>query len=102
VSGGVAAAGSTVTAIARYPFHLDLFVVGTDNRVYSTWWDDRSGWAGWFNVSGGVGQAGGHVAAISRVTEHIDLFVIGTDSLVYSTWWDGASGWAGWFQLGVT
>ena len=41
VLGGVAAAGSTVTAIARYPFHLDLFAVGTDNQVYSAWWDDR-------------------------------------------------------------
>ena len=35
VSGGVAANGATVTAIARYRSHLDLFTVGTDNRVYS-------------------------------------------------------------------
>ncbi len=41
--GRVAAAGATVTAIARYPFHLDVFTVGTDNRVYSCWWDERSG-----------------------------------------------------------
>ena len=80
----------------------NLFVIGTDNRVYSTWWDGATGWAGWFNVSGGIGQASGQVAAISRVTEHIDLFVAGTDGLVYSTWWAGATGWAGWFQLGIT
>jgi hypothetical protein len=98
----VAAAGSPVTAIARYSNHLDLFVIGTDNRIYSTWWDSASGWAGWFNVSGGIGQAGGQVIAISRVTEHIDVFVVGTDGLVYSTWWDGATGWASWFQLGIT
>jgi hypothetical protein len=82
--------------------HLDLFVIGTDNRIYSTWWDVSRGWAAWFNVSGGIGKPGGQVAAISRVTEHIDLFTVGTDGLIYSTWWDGAVGWASWFQLGVT
>jgi hypothetical protein len=98
----VASPGSPVSAIARYSNHLDLFVLGTDRRVYSTWWHDTTGWAGWFNVSGGAGNAGGQVAAVSRVTEHIDLFTVGADGLVYSTWWDGATGWAGWFQLAVT
>ena len=32
------------------PFHLDLFTVGTDNRVYSCWWDERSGWHNWFAI----------------------------------------------------
>ena len=40
VSGGVASPGSPVTAIARYSNHLDLFVIGTDNRIYSTWWHE--------------------------------------------------------------
>jgi hypothetical protein len=39
VSGGAAALGSPITAIARNPNHLDLFVTGTDGRIYSTWWD---------------------------------------------------------------
>jgi uncharacterized protein YbdZ (MbtH family) len=102
VSGGVASPGSDVTAVARYDHHLDLFVVGTDNRVYSTWWAPSAGWAGWFNVSGGVSRPGGQVAALSRITEHLDVFVVGTDERVYSTWWDGTGGWAGWFALGVT
>ena len=38
VSGGAAALRSPVTAIARNPNHLDLFVTGTDGRIYSTWW----------------------------------------------------------------
>ena len=45
VSGGIASpggAGSPVTAIARYAGHLDLFTVGTDNRVYSCWWDQAT------------------------------------------------------------
>ena len=27
---------------------FDVFTVGTDGTVYSTWWDGASGWAGWF------------------------------------------------------
>ena len=100
--GGVASAGSPVTAIARYSGHLDLFVIGTDNRIYSTWWHEGGTWAGWFNVSGGIGQAGGQVAAIQRFADHIDLFTVGSDGLIYSTWWDVNGGWAGWFGLGVT
>ena len=42
------APGATVTAVARYPHHLDVFTIGTDNRVYTTWWDERTGWQGWF------------------------------------------------------
>ena len=95
-------AGSQVTAIARHPTHLDLFTVGTDNRIYSTWWDANGGWAGWFVISGGVAKPGSTVTAIARLPEHIDVFAVGSDSVVYSAWWDGATGWSGWFQLSVT
>ncbi|WP_222594575.1 hypothetical protein, partial [Cellulomonas xylanilytica] len=38
VSGGAAALASPIDVVARYPDHLDLFVTGTDGRIYSTWW----------------------------------------------------------------
>jgi hypothetical protein len=91
-----------VTAIARYNNHLDLFVVGADNRIYSTWWQDTTGWTNWFNVSDGMSQPGGQVAAISRVTEHMDVFAVGADGLVYSTRWDDSNGWTEWLVLSVT
>src|SRR5918998_430950 len=99
VSGGRAALGSPITAVARNPNHLDLFVVGTDGGIYSTWWDAASGWAGWFQVSGGRAALGSPVTAIARNPNHLDLFVTGTDGRIYSTWWDAASGWAGWFNV---
>jgi hypothetical protein len=43
VSGGAAAPRSPITAVARNPNHLDLFVTGTDGRTYSTWWDANGG-----------------------------------------------------------
>ena len=61
------------------PNHLDLFVTGTDGRIYSTWWDAASGWANWFNVSGGAAALGSPITAIARNPNHLDLFVTGTD-----------------------
>ena len=99
---GRASAGSPVTAIARFSNHIDLFTIGTDNKVYSTWWNDPGGWASWFNISGGVGEPGGEVTAVSRLTQHIDVFTVGSDGIIWSAWWDANGGWSGWFQLGVT
>ena len=37
--GGKATTGSVVTALWSNPQHLDLFIVGTDGAVLSTWWE---------------------------------------------------------------
>ena len=87
-----------MTAVARNPDHLDVFAVGTDNRMYSTWWHAGQPWASWFVVSGGVSRAGSTIDVIARHPTHLDLFGFGGDSRVWSTWWDQATGWAGRFQ----
>ena len=97
---GVAANGATVTALARYPFHLDLFTVGTDNRVYSIWWDERTGWSGWFPLPGITARPDSTVTAVARYPDHLDLFTTASDGRIMSTWWDARGGWAsGWFQI---
>ena len=50
VSGGVGQAGGQVAAISRVTEHIDLFTVGADGLIYSTWWDAAGGWAGWFGL----------------------------------------------------
>ena len=87
VSGGAAAPRSRINVVARNPDHLDLFVTGTDGRIYSTWWDAASGWGGWFNVSGGAAALASPIDVVSRYPDHLDLFVTGTDGGIYSTWW---------------
>jgi IgA Peptidase M64 len=102
VSGGIASPGghgSPVTSIARYSGHLDLFTVGTDNRVYSCWWDVSSGWSNWFALGGITAAAGSTVNVVARYTDHLDLFTTASDGKIMSTWWDARSGWAGWFQV---
>ena len=44
--GGFFPVGAPVSAVARYPNHLDLFVVGNDGRVYTSWWHEGSDWSG--------------------------------------------------------
>ena len=58
VSGGVAAPSTSITSIARYPQHLDIFCVGTDHGIYSAWWDISTGWSNWFQVAGGIAARG--------------------------------------------
>ncbi|MEU2581911.1 M64 family metallopeptidase [Streptomyces avermitilis] len=103
VSGGLASpggAGSPVTSVARYAGHLDLFVVGTDSRVYSTWWDQSTGWAAWFRVGSLVARPGSTVNVVSRYSDHLDLFTTGSDGRTMSTWWDARTGWAAdWFHV---
>jgi hypothetical protein len=103
VSGGIAGSGDSVTAIARYPQHLDVFCVGGDGGIYSSWWDISTaagGWAPWFRVAGGAAAPGTTIAVVARNPNHLDLFAIGTDRGVYSIWWDQNGGWApGWFRI---
>ncbi|MHA7155574.1 M64 family metallopeptidase [Arthrobacter sp. TMN-50] len=98
-----ARAKTPITVIDRYPEHLDVFAVGSDGRTMSNWWDQSSGWAGWFHLMGGFASPGGvgsPVTAVARYAGHLDLFTVGTDNRVYSAWWSSSGGWSNWFQLG--
>ena len=98
-----ARARTPITVVARFPEHLDVFAVASNGRTMSNWWDQSSGWAGWFHVQGGISSPGGTgspVTAIARYAGHLDLFTVGTDNRVYSSWWDSGSGWHPWFPIG--
>ena len=100
--GGIASPGgrgSPVTAIHRYAGHIDIFTVGTDNRVYSAWWNANGGWRPWFVIGTLVCRPGSTVTALVRYADHIDLFTTASDGKVMSTWWDVRSGWANWFHV---
>jgi len=102
VQGGIASpggAGSPVTAVARYASHLDLFTVGTDNRVYSAWWNGAVGWNGWFPLPGVQCRPGSTVNVVARYNDHLDLFTTASDGRTMSTWWDVRTGWGSWFHV---
>ena len=90
-----------VAAVSRGPNNLDLFVVGNDNHVWSTFWN-ANGWSkDWFPVPGQAVFDREHqqVAAVSRGPNNLDLFVVGNDNHVWSTFWN-ANGWSkDWFPV---
>lgn len=92
-----------VVAVARTPANLDLFVVGFDNRVWSTFWTQDSGWhLDWFPLPGQAvfNRNTQKIAAVSRAAGNLDLFIIGFDNRVWSTFWSDLHGWHGdWFLL---
>ncbi len=100
--GNIFPSGNTTASAARTPGHLDLFVVGPNGGVQSTWWDDAATWAEWFPV-GREGVASSNtntVTVVARTPDNLDLFVVGEDGGIYSTYWNSSGGWASdWFQV---
>jgi hypothetical protein len=92
-----------VTARSRMAGGLDLFVIGSDNRVYSTFWTAATGWnpGGWYVLGPShFDHTTQRIAAVSREPGSLDLFVVGFDNVVYWLPWRSASGWAAdWDQL---
>ncbi len=96
--GGLFPVGSTVTAVARTPNNLDLFIVGNDGVVYTSWWVSGADWSGinnnWRPI-GGYFPVGARVAAVARTSNNLDLFVTGNDGVVYTSWWYSGADWSG-------
>ncbi|MGH3471842.1 MAG: hypothetical protein ACRDPG_07330, partial [Nocardioidaceae bacterium] len=92
--GGFFPPNSTVSSVARMSGQLDLFVVGYDGRVYTSWWHEGSDWSGindnWRPI-GGFFPVGSTVTAVARESDQLDLFVVGNDGRVYTSWWHEGS-----------
>ncbi|MDF1486840.1 hypothetical protein [Tessaracoccus caeni] len=87
---------SPVTTVSRGPQNLDLFIVGPDGRVYTSWWSEGKDWAG-INASwpslGGKFAPGTPITAISRDLGSVDLFATGEDGKVYTNQWTVTQDW---------
>jgi hypothetical protein len=88
-----------IGCLARTADHVDLFAVGKDSAVYSTFFDRRQtspdpsdGWSGqWFRL-GDPGFGDGFtlppftpIGCLARTADRMDLFAVGKDSAVYNT-----------------
>ncbi len=85
-----------IAAVSRAPGNLDLFVIGFDNHVWTTFWNDKVGWnKDWFPVPGAAvfDHETQQIAAVSRAPGNLDLFVIGFDNHVWTTFWNDKVGW---------
>ncbi|MDQ3935588.1 MAG: beta-lactamase family protein [Actinomycetota bacterium] len=105
IQDGRAQVGSAVTAVARHPGKLDVFVVGTDGGVYTAAWDANMAgqkWRGWWRIGNLQAKLGTTVAAVARDPDRLDVFVAGADGKVWSAAWSQprqAEGWRGWWHI---
>ncbi len=85
-----------VAVNSRRPGQLDVFVLGFDDKLWTTWFDGT--WHDFFDPDLG-GARFDHrfqqVTAISRTTEQVDVFVLGFDDQLWTAFWQGS--WHRWF-----
>jgi hypothetical protein len=90
------AAGTGVSSCSREPNHIDIFWVGSDGKIYSSWWHMNDTWNNHvFQIPGNypIPSAGAGVSSCSREPNHIDIFWVGSDGKIYSSWWHAGDVW---------
>ncbi|HEY7579705.1 MAG TPA: hypothetical protein VH855_19105 [Acetobacteraceae bacterium] len=85
------------------PAHLDLFTVGKDGRVMSTFFENDKWQPAWSPIdpsSGGMTTPGQTVTALWRNANHLDLFMTDKGGRVMSTFFENDKWQPTWFAIG--
>ena len=101
---GTASPTQPVTALwnASNPNHLDVFVVGNDGTVRSSYWEPQTSWVAWFSISpAGTANPKQPVRVLWNAgnPNHLDAFVVGNDGTVLSSYWEPQTRWVSWFAI---
>ena len=103
VAGGLAKPGAPVAVVSRSSDKMDIFVTGTDGRVWTAAWqpsDGGNGFRGWWPVGDLHVPAGSWISAVSRATDKMDIFATGVDGFVYTAAWQpGDAAFRGWWYV---
>lgn len=105
LSSGLPSLGGTIlgspTIRRNADGRLEIFAVGTDNRIWHIWQTSHSnGWSGWDHL--GDLQVTGRPSIILTHNNRIELFVRGRDRAIWHIWQTAPSSneWSGWDSLG--
>ena len=103
VAGGSAKPGSPVGVVSRSANKMDVFVTGTNNRVFTAAWepsDGGNGFRGWWQVGNLAAPPRSWISAVSRSTDKMDIFATGTDGGIYTAAWQpGDTQFRGWWSV---
>jgi hypothetical protein len=103
LNGGRAAPGASVIAVSRNTDKLDVFVVGTDGRVYTAAWEPHftDWWHGWWPIGDLRVPQGAPVHAVSRSADKLDIFVTDVNGVIFTAAWEPSftDWWHGWWEL---
>jgi hypothetical protein len=71
--------------VARTPDHLDLYITGTNRKIYTTHLRADATWQRWSPVPGLTTASGAWITAVPRTTDQVELFATGDGAAIYST-----------------
>lgn len=106
--GGSFPISSFAAAVSRAPDHIDVFILGNDGQVYTSWWHDGDGWSGLngWQPLGGAFEPAARISAVARTADNLDLFSVSGDGNVRTAWWQEGHAWSGignaWKAIGGT
>jgi hypothetical protein len=89
--------GGSMAAVAQTSGKINLFVRGSDGRLWQTWYDN-SNWHGW-NYIDGPSSGSSAPSAISWGNGHMDVFEIRNGVMWHSYYLADSTGWRGWQPL---
>lgn len=92
--GGDFPTGTEIAAVSRSPDNIDLFAVGADGSVYTSYWYTGGDWSQWQSI-GGKFPNSAKVDAVARSKDSLDVFVCGDDGRVYHSYWYTGGDWSG-------
>ncbi|MGL6236691.1 MAG: G1 family glutamic endopeptidase [Segniliparus sp.] len=92
-------APQTPVGVAVDDSDLDLYAVGLDGGVYTSWWRGGPAWGNWANTGSGAFAQLTPISAVARGSDR-DLYAVAPDGRVHSAWWRGGPDWGGWAPIG--
>ncbi|MES2732466.1 MAG: hypothetical protein V4714_11985 [Bacteroidota bacterium] len=73
---------------------VDIFVCGTDGKLYTTWWNEEAGWENghnWVVIASEShdfkATANTELKAISRVNGQIEIYATDSEQNTWTNWW---------------
>jgi hypothetical protein len=101
--------GGAVAVVSRIPTHLDVFYVGRDGGIWSSWWDASSGWytdevygpSSTLQPGSAIAPPGGRITATARTSQNLDVFFVANDGGLGTSAWSTGGNWGTWEIAGT-
>ena len=85
------ARGTSISSINRSSTNTDLYWIGNDGKIYTTWNKFKEPWGNLIspikiNIDYSLASQGTSISSINRSSTNTDLYWIGNDGKIYVTW----------------
>ena len=97
---GATSPGAPVAAVRRRPDYIDIFVVGTDGRIYAAAWEPVGAWQGWWVLPGIRTKPGTRISAFVPAQDVLVVMTSTGAGRVVANRWESGTGWQGWTPIG--